>query len=123
ASLLHRREGPFHGALKDGYDDLVEHPYTALDQIEMAIRQRVERPRIERDCHYPSSLSVAAGPALARPYAPCARRAEGIVAWLSWSVNRLVVRSSNRNCPHAAEISRPRLCRTKAESPCCSRWF
>src|SRR4030095_13681598 len=67
ASLLHRREGPFHGALKDGYDDLVEHPYTALDQIEMAIRQRVERPRIKRDCHYPPSLTVVAWPSPLTP--------------------------------------------------------
>src|SRR5262249_29337942 len=117
----HREERTLHRTLKDRYDNLVEHPYTTLDQIEMAIRQRVKRPRIERDCHASPSRSVAAAPALSRPCAPWAARAQGIVAWLAWSVNRVVVRSANRNCPHAAEISRPRLCRTKAERPCCSK--
>src|SRR2546426_7817104 len=86
APLLHREERAFRSILKDRHNDLVEHAYTAHDEIEMAICQRVKRPRIERNCHPSPSLSVAAAPDVLHPCSPWTARGDGIVAWLAWSV-------------------------------------
>src|SRR6266571_3760784 len=119
APLLHAEEGALRRMLKNRHDDLFEHAHTTLDEVQMAIRQRVKGPWIDRNCHCPPSLRVAPGLDVSPPSAVWAG---GIVAWLGCSVNRFVTRSSHCNCPQAAEISRPRLCRTKAEMPCCSKY-